>query len=110
MKRWLTLVAAALAVLGTLFAGLFVHRAYGINLPWERPKHLDICERRYDVVEGYDAPEGETLRLSPTILSLPVPLPDLHPDESGPYGGCPWLVILELRDREQRYAPVQGGP
>jgi hypothetical protein len=111
MRQWLALVGLALAVAGTLYAGLLVHRAYGINLPWERPAHLDICERRYDLAAGYDAPEAETLRLAPTVLALPLPLPELHPDQgSRPYGGCPWLVVVELRDEELRYAPMQGGP
>jgi hypothetical protein len=112
MKRWLALVGVALALAGTLQAGLLVHRAYGINLPWELPRHLDICERRYDGgFDRYPVPESRTLHLTPTVFLLPLPLPDLHPDDpSQPYGGCPALVILKLGDREIVYAPMQGGP
>jgi len=112
MKPWLALVGLSLAIAGTLFAGLLVHRAYGVNLPWERPRHLDLCEIRYDLVTDFpDVPAADTLHLAPTIFELPLPLPDVGRDQpGGPYVRCPALVVLDLHDGPVEYAHVQGGP
>ena len=112
MSRWLALVVASLAVAGSLYGGLLVHRAFGVNRLWELPRHFDLCEIRYDRVTGFpDVPTARTLHLAPTIFRLPLPLPDVRPDAAGgTNGGCPSLVVLDLPDGGIEYAHVQGGP
>ena len=81
--------------------------------PWRIPQRIDVCGRRYH-------PSGASLeprpgayiaRIEATILSLPIPLPDLRPTESGlPYAGCPGLLALVVGDEVIPYGPPEGGP
>ena len=112
MRRWFKLVGVSLAIVVVLQVGIAVHRAYGINLPWEVPRHLDLCERRYDDVAPFPviAPSW-MLTIEATLLNLPVPIPDVHPYDSHlPYAGCPGLVKLVIRGHDFYYAPMAGGP
>src|SRR4029078_13345505 len=86
---------------------VWIHRTFGIELAWQTPDHIVVCDRRYKPVHpGYIAliHVGTVLDLRPTVFALPIPLPDLHPFDSSPYGGCPSAVVLHLDRGDRVYA------
>jgi hypothetical protein len=93
----------------------FTHVTFGVNLPWEAPRHIDICERRY--TPTYPAfvdrilDSTRILVLEPTIFLMPIPVPSIRPSRpSLSYGGCPEAVVLRLRSDTLVFAPLMGGP
>jgi hypothetical protein len=113
MRHFLVLMAMLVVVLIGLGTASWIHTAFGVILPWQTPKHINVCGRQYR--EGglpfiADA-DTRVLTLRATVFDLPIPLPDLEPTDSGlPYAGCPIQVVLVLRDRQVLYGPPQGGP
>ena len=107
---------ATLIIALVVFPGwtVWIHRTFGVELAWQAPKHIVVCDRRYKPV-GQEfltlVRVGTVLDLRPTVFELPVPLPDLRPFDSGlPYGGCPAALVLHLARADLVYAPLEGGP
>ena len=89
-----------------------MHAAFGIKVPWERPRFFHVCGREYrQGGELRDPATTYTFRIRPTVFELPIPMPDVAPIEGVlEWGGCPLQVLLELDDETVVYAFIQGGP
>ena len=92
---------------------IWIRNTYGIELAWQTPKRILICDRRYDPVDPSVLAvikTGTVLDLQPFLFAAPVPLPDLHPFDSSAYGGCPSAVVIHRKGEELVFAPMSGGP
>lgn len=112
MRRRLA-IALVIVTLAGIGADLWVRKTYGMFLPWEIPKRIDVCGRRYHPSSTRVEPGPRIViqRIEATFLSLPILLPDLAPTDSGlPYAGCPRQLDLVVGDQVIAYGPPEGGP
>ena len=110
-RRALLLLVTAVSVLGS-GTELWIHTNFGINTPWDTPRHLPVCGRRYDQGPPLRDPQTTyTFYVHPTVFDLPVPIPDVSPIPGVMnWGGCPLQVVLDTNHGEVVYGFIQGGP